>query len=129
MKTKNTILLLLLLTFFALNSFSQKDDSIEGRWKEYWGIGEETDIRYHDIFIIYIDTENIYISCENRSNYTIRKIVLDEQELSFELFNKLDDDIIPYALTIRPGVKRLDGFALDVRGVETRIKWKKIPDN
>ena len=128
MKSKNNILLLSLLTFFALNSFSQTNHPIEGKWKEYWGKGEVSDIDYHDIFIIIFDSENIYIRCENRNNYIVRAIVFDGQELSFELFNSFDDDIIPYALTIGPGVKRLEGFAIDVRGVETRVKWKKIPD-
>ncbi len=130
MKTKDNILLLtMLLTFFALSSFSQTNNSIEGRWKEYWGAGEATDIDYHDIFIINFDSENIYIDCENRCNYTIRKIVFDGEVLSFELLNKIADDIIPYALTISPKGKWLIGMAVDVKGYKTLVRWKKIPDN
>lgn len=137
MKTKDNILLLaMLLTSFALSSFSQTNNSIEGRWKEYWGSGEATDIDYHDIFLVNFDSTNIYIDCENRCNYEIRNIVFDGEVLSFELLNRLADDIIPYNLSLDPKDNKwltkdkwLIGAAVDVEGYKTRVRWKRIPED
>ena len=101
---------------------------IEGRWKEYWGTGNLTDIEYNDIFIITYSANKLYINCENRDNYHIRKVVFDGEELSFEVLNTNENDVIPYLLKLNSDGNWLRGTAISIKGKDVNVKWERIID-
>ena len=126
MNTLKTLTLIAFLSFFFNSLFSQDVKQIQGKWKEHWGTGNVTDVEYSDVFIISVNNGKIYINCENRDNYLVRKIVYDGEELSFEILNTYANDIIPYLLKLSTDKKWLKGTAVSAKGKSVNVKWEKV---
>src|SRR5574337_659751 len=77
------------ILFFFLVSFIAGSDThrISGTWKEWWGVGQTTDVHYHDIFFIQSDpVHNCELSAE-RDNYNFCRVRFHDGELTFRLIN------------------------------------------
>ncbi len=128
MNTLKTFTLFAFLFFICNSLYSQDVTQIQGKWKEHWGTGNVTDIEYNDVFIISVNNGKIYINCENRDNYLVRKIVYDGEELSFEILNTAYNDVIPYLLKLSTDKKWLKGTAVSAKGKTVNVKWEKVID-
>jgi hypothetical protein len=123
---KNPILLLALVLVIVTSSFGKKRPKFDGRWVETWGVGQKTDINYHDEYTIRM-SDSKPISCQTSEHFVFIDIHFTKDSLTFKQINTTGNDTMPYFLRIDKKGKRLKGIAYSIRGERTNITWKKVP--
>lgn len=119
-------LFLLLGICAAFTSFSPAD-KIVGTWKETWGVGQDTDVNYHDIYIININIWNkVQISAPDRKTYKFQNISYENRRLKFELINTTGDYVMPYDLVLDKGGDKMVGKARSIKGKQVNIEWNRV---
>lgn len=119
--------LLIILTSAILSACNNNHQSeLIGKWEEYYGVGQVTDVNYKDVFIITVNNENkIELRCETHPNYSFEKKLFDEVELSFEIHN--DNYVLPMVLKFQESnYSILEGYRINIHGEKRNVKWKKI---
>jgi hypothetical protein len=96
-----------------------------GQWEEYWGVGDNSDVTYNDIYDITLDSnDEIQMTVVESPQYKFRNIVFDGRNLSFQLDN--NGFLIDYALTFGNDLSLLTGIAETSADKRFRIVWAKI---
>ena len=62
----------LLLAAFCLQA--TKPNTPLGKWKEYWGVGQNTDVEYNDIYLVKKKGDKYVIRCETHPEQTLENI-------------------------------------------------------
>jgi len=126
---KNLFLILLTSTLLFSCSHDPKEKLI-GEWKEYYGIGEKTDVNYNNIYKIQLASEgDLIITCITRNNYLFDNIVFDSEELSFRKENTIDPNEKFYVygkLKLNSKGDWFEGTMKNSRGKTSHVKWEKI---
>ncbi len=122
---KNQILFVLFAVLIVLCSFSGKVKSYDGHWSETWGVGQKTDVTYHDQYTIRRSSETP-ISCQTSEFYNFIDIKFEGDSLTFKIINTSGNDTLPYYLRMDKKSKKLKGIAYSIRDEKTRIEWKRV---
>src|ERR1035437_5682453 len=114
-------ILLLIITGIILNACNNDPkQKLIGEWKEYWGIGEETDVNYNSINKIQLNSDgNFVITRVTGNDYLFDKIVFDGTELSFREENTSDPNekfFVYYKLKLINDAKWMEGSIINSRG-------------
>lgn len=127
MKTPFVFLVLLLLTLSsAFSTKNKKDYKFDGNWLETWGVGQKTDVEYHDRYSIQKNTKGGHdISCST-NEYKFIDVVFRKDSLIFKCINLSGNDTLPYFLQIDRKGKKIKGIAYSIRGERTNIEWKRV---
>lgn len=143
---KTPILLLLFLLLFSCtnnkvkeNKITKEDKSIIktdakqeliGEWKEHWGIGMETTVRYSDLYKIQLSNNgNIVVSCNTKKNFAIDQILFDGHELTFRKQNKayrLGKFYVYYRLKLHDDFNWMEGPITNNKKQKDYVKWEKL---
>ncbi len=131
MKGITKIFCLLLVVVSLLSSCnSDPKKKLIGEWKEYCGVGQETDVDYSDTYKIQLTADNeIILSCTSRDNYLFDKILFDGNELSFRKENTIDPNekfYVYYKLKLSKDGEWMEGPISNSRNQTDYVKWKKI---
>lgn len=124
-------ILFIFLTSILLFSCSKDPKTkLIGEWKEYYGVGMETDVDYNEIYKIQLTTDgDIVITCLTYNNYLFDKILFDGNELSYRQENTIDPNEKFYIygkLKLNSNEKWLEGTVVNSRDKSDNIKWEKI---
>ena len=124
------------LGFFLvlLSSLTLKKDpavlNISGTWEETWGVrGTESEIPYHDQYVIRHKKETIKMTCPKESKFSFDHIHLTDNNFTFQLTNAVDPDdpyVMAYNLKVNDQATFMYGTVLTNKGVETRIELRKV---
>lgn len=112
----------LILAIFSLSA--TKPQTLLGKWKEYWGVGQKTDVEYNDIYLVKKKGANYVIQCETHPEQTIENIKYKKGKLTFDLINNAKT--IPYVLKMSKNGRELNGTAVSVRGETRKIRWTRL---
>ena len=143
---KTSILLLFLLLFSCTNDKVKEGKTIKedkptivktdpkqelvGEWKEHWGVGMETNVNYSDLYLIKLSKNgDIVITCKNKKNYVIDKLLFDGKELSFRKQNKnyrLGKFYVYYRLKLSDNSNWLGGPVRNNKRENDYVKWEKM---
>ncbi len=101
-----------------------------GEWKEHWGIGMETTVRYSDLYKIQL-TKNgdIVVTCKNKKNFVIDQLLFDGKELSFRKQNKaysLGKFYVYYRLKLHDDFNWMEGPITNNKKQKDYVKWEKM---
>ncbi len=111
---------------------TQNTAAISGKWEETWGVGEQTNVNYADVYIISIDKQGrANINCPQRANYLFEQTSFDGKKISTHLVIKdlkygAGDAWVDYSLELQEDKKVFRGTALTKAGKKATISWKKI---
>ncbi|MDQ3111487.1 MAG: hypothetical protein M3R17_16490 [Bacteroidota bacterium] len=124
---KNPAILLAIFLVIITSSFSKKEKSytFDGKWSETWGVGQKTDIDYHDQYTIRKGDTNP-ITCQSSESFVFIDVRFNKDSLTFMQVNISGNDTMPYYLRIDKKGKKLKGMAYSVRGERTNIEWKRV---
>ena len=124
------LLFILITTTLLLSCSNDPKTKIIGQWKEYYGIGEETDVDYNEIYKIRFGSEgDLMITCLSYDAYLFDNIVFDSEELSFRKENTSDPDEKFYIygkLKLNSKGDWFEGTMKNSRGKTSHVKWEKI---
>jgi hypothetical protein len=122
---KNPVMLSVIALAIVLCSFSgKKKNSFEGYWSETWGVGQETDVDYHDKYTIAKNTDGTReITCQSSEFYRFIDVKFDKDSLTFKIINTSGMDTLPYYLKLDKKGKKLKGIAYSIRDERTNIEW------
>lgn len=123
---KKPILLAAIFLVIITCSFSGKNGhyNFVGKWSETWGVGQETDVAYHDKYTITRTADGAKeISCQSNEAYRFIDVVFEKMFLTFKIVNTSGNDTLPYSLQIDKKSKKMKGHAYSIRGVKTNIEW------
>lgn len=124
------ILFIFLTSIMLFSCNKDPKTKLIGEWKEYYGVGEETDVAYNNIYKIQLTTEgDIVITCLTRNNYLFDKILFDGNELSYRKENTIypNEKFYIYGrLKLNSNEKWLEGTVVNSRDKSSNIKWEKI---
>jgi hypothetical protein len=122
MKTK---LLLVILLVNCMSFTPGTEPQWEGRWIENWGVGQETDIDYHDRYTISKDelSKSMKIWSTDKDHYRFCDVVVNGNVLELKLVNTMGYDTMPYRLVMEPGNNKMTGYAYSVHGRKMNIEW------
>lgn len=121
MKLTKIFIAILIIATSACSNPSQK---LNGRWKEFYAAGQNTDVSYNDIYQIKVNAPtDIKIICETDSNQVVSKILFDSEELTLEINSH--GYKLPYKLKFKSD-EILEGETITIRGESKIIKWQKI---
>jgi hypothetical protein len=99
-------------------------EALVGQWKEYWGVGQVTDVDYNDIYIVSLGIDGgLVFACRNRPNYVFENSLFDGTNLSVTLDN--NGFVIKYVLAISENGGILTGTATTVKDTYNII-WEKV---
>ncbi len=122
--------IIILTSVLLLSCNNNPKEKLVGEWKEYWGVGQETNVDYNDISKIQLTTDNeIILKCTDRDNYLFDKILFDGNELSFRKENTIDPNekfYVYYKLKLSKDGKWLEGPINNSRNETNYVKWEKI---
>lgn len=95
-----------------------------GQWEEYWGVGDHSDVAYHDVYEITLGgNKEIQITCPDRPDYEFKQITFDGAALSLRLDNS--GFLIDYVLTFAEDQTLLTGTA-ETEKDTFRVVWAKL---
>lgn len=123
---KNPIILSVIALAIVLCSFSGKSKTykFEGYWSETWGVGQKTDVTYHDKYTIAKNADGVReISCQSSEYYRFIDVKFEKDSLTFKIINTSGMDTLPYYLRIDKKGKKLTGIAYSIRDERTNIEW------
>ena len=60
---------------------------IDGSWSEQWGVPGQTDINYHDVYVIQSSGDKLAITCAERPKYVFESVLLAGRHLTVALQN------------------------------------------
>lgn len=122
MKTK---FLLALLVVSCLSFTRDGAPQWEGRWIENWGVGQETDIDYHDRYTISKDelSQSMKIWSTDKEYYRFCDVQVNGNVLELKLINTTGYDTMPYHLEMERNNKKMTGWAYSVHGRKMNIEW------
>lgn len=122
MKTK---FLLALLLIICMSFTPGTSPQWEGRWIENWGVGQETDINYHDRYTISKDelSQSMKIWSTDKDYYRFCDVMVNGNVLELKLVNTSGYDTMPYHLEMEPGNNKMTGWAYSVHGRKMNIEW------
>lgn len=127
---KNQILLASFALVIVTCSFSGKTRAYkyDGKWSETWGVGQKTDVTYHDQYTIRrgASSESDQITCQSSGHYRFIDIKFEADSLTFKIINTSGNDTLPYYLRIDKKGKKMKGIAYSVRNERTIIEWKRV---
>jgi hypothetical protein len=118
-----------LLALLPLLSFSDSDegDALVGKWSENWGVNEETDVDYHDIYWVTVDPNHKYDIRPEKDYYRFDDIRWADSVLSFNLINTTGMDTMPYWLKFnKKNTDKLEGKAYSVQKELRTIEWVRV---
>lgn len=134
----NTFILVIATLLFvgctALKPQSQSAAVLTGKWEETWGVGEQTNVNYADVYIISVDKQGkASIVCPQRKNYVFEQVNFDGKKITTHLLIKdlkygAGDAWVDYSLELQDDKKVFKGTALTKAGKKASIIWKKIAD-
>lgn len=134
----NTYLVIIALLFLGscalLKPKTQDLAAISGKWEETWGVGEQTNVNYADVYIITINKQGqASIVCPQRKNYVFEKIAFDGKKITTHLLIKdlkygAGDAWVDYSLELQDDQKVFKGTAITKAGKKAAISWKKITE-
>lgn len=125
------IVLCFLISCALLKPQQQQVENITGQWEETWGVGEQTNVDYADVYVITTDKQNKpAITCPKRKNYVFEQTTFDGKRIITHLVIKdlkygAGDAWVDYNLEIQED-KSFKGTALTKAGKKATIIWKKI---
>lgn len=117
-----TIIFLAIITC----SFSGKSKKykFEGFWSETWGVGQKTDVDYHDKYTISKNKDGAReITCQSSEHYRFIDVKFEKDSLTFKIINTSGMDTLPYYLQIDKKGNMMKGIAYSVRDERTNIEW------
>jgi hypothetical protein len=126
MKLKPGIIYVIVALFcLSFTEMQDKDPQWEGHWTENWGVGQETDIDYHDKYIIKKDevTGMMRIWSADKDQYRFCDVSADGNVLELKLVNTTGYDTMPYHLVMEKGNNKMTGYAYSVHGRKMNIEW------
>lgn len=95
-----------------------------GQWEEYWGVGDRSDVTYHDVYEMTLGEEKeVQITCPDRPDYKFEKITFDGTTLNVRLDN--EGFFIDYVLTFAEDQTLLTGTA-KTKNDTYRVVWAKL---
>ena len=116
------------ILLFACTNHPKK--KLIGEWKEYWGVGQETDVTYNNIFKVQITTDGeIILKCTTKDNYLFDKVLFDGTELSFRKENTSDPNekfFVYYKMKLSSDGKWMEGPINNSKNQTNFVKWEKI---
>lgn len=108
--------------------FGCSDDktALDGKWKEFWAVGEKSNVDHTDIYEININSdEELVMNCFscNETPTRFQKILFDGNELSFEIV--WENNTVPYVLRLQDN-NTLVGTAINAEGNSVKVKLQKV---
>lgn len=102
-----------------------------GSWKETWGVGQETDVKYNDVYVIgLVSGSGLSVACPEKKQYRPQNVEQDGNRLSFRL--EIRDDKyatggshVDYKLNLQRDRRTLEGTATTNEGKQFNIRWDK----
>jgi hypothetical protein len=122
---KNPLVLLAMFVVIVLCSSGKGKYKFDGKWSETWGVGQETDIDYHDQYTI-SKKSAAPITCQSSDSFIFIDVEFKKDSLTFKQINTTGNDTMPYYLRINKKGDLLKGIAYSVRGERTNIEWAKV---
>ena len=110
---------------------SKSNTSIVGSWAETWGVGEDTNVDYSDVYLIEKQGGNFKMTCPKRKNYLFESVSFDGKELKAKLIIKdlkydADDTWVDYSMQLQDNQQSFKGTALTKAGKQAKILWTKL---
>lgn len=105
--------------------------SIAGEWEETWGVGEETNVDYSDVYLITMNSKNKpTIQCPKRKNYLFEQTTFDGKKLFTHLIIKdlkfdAGDSWVDYTMEFQEKENSFKGIALTKAGKKASIIWAR----
>ncbi len=128
----SVLILCLGVTYPSLVHSASKADLV-GSWKEYWAVGQPTDVNYNDVYVIKLNKDGkLAINCPSRPYYDFQSIEFNGTTFKVRLINRVHPQslfIIDYELTLDQTGKWLKGKARTSRGNPpiVNVEWEKLP--
>lgn len=120
------IIFLAILTCSFSGKKKNKQYKFEGKWTETWGVGQKTDVNYHDRYTIAADSDGRReITCQSSDHFRFIDVVFDKDLLTFKMINMTGNDTLPYVLRLNKKSSKMIGTAISVRGEKTNIEWAR----
>jgi hypothetical protein len=94
-----------------------------GEWSETWGTPGETDVTYHDTYVISVEAGKLAITSPGRPKYHFLHIAVDGRRLVVKLEN--NRTVIDYDLRLDADGAKLVGRAKTNRGADVPIVWDR----
>lgn len=128
MKTK--ILFVLLLIGFMSCRLSHVGGKVNskwiGTWSETWGVGQKSDVDYHDIYHITKSKHGKPELTADKSEYRFIDVNFSRSDLTFKLINTTGNDTMPYVLHLDEGNDKITGYAYSIRKEKKNIEWDRV---
>jgi hypothetical protein len=100
---------------------------LEGRWEETWGVGDDTDVTYHDVYEISADPNGeITVVCPDRPEYVFEPGIFDGKTLEVSFVN--GEYVVTYRMHFDESGSMMIGTAETNHGVLARVVWAKLED-
>lgn len=99
-----------------------------GVWKETFGVGQETDVTYNDVYEITYDNSTLIMINTGRPYYSASGFKLEDGRFRFTLVNHVYPDhpfTMEYDLVLSPDKKTMTGHALTSKGFNANILWER----
>ena len=94
-----------------------------GTWRETWGVGEETDVDYQDVYVFALAGATLSASCPEKPSYEFGAVTIDGDRLQVQLVNA--PVVIDYDMRLAPSGQQLDGTAVTSEAVHRTIRWDR----
>lgn len=124
------VVFIILTTIFICSCHNDPKKKLVGEWKEYYGIGKETDVNDIEIYKIQLTTQgDLIITCLSNNSYLFDRIIFDGNELSYRQENISDPNEKFYIygkLKLKNNEKWLEGTMENSRNQNDNIKWEKL---
>ncbi len=94
-----------------------------GTWRETWGVGEETDVDFQDVYIFALAGGSLSASCPEKESYEFGAVKIDGDRLRVQLVN--GEVIIDYDMRLAPTGQQFDGTAVTSEDIHRTIRWDR----
>ena len=128
MKTKILFALLLMgsISCSISHAGGKKMSKWIGTWSETWGVGQESDVDYHDIYHITQNPGKKLMLTADKSEYRFIEVNFSRSDLTFKLINTTGNDTMPYVLHLEEGNDKITGYAYSIRKEKKNIAWDRV---
>ncbi len=97
---------------------------LAGEWSETWGVEGETDVTYHDVYVLSGSGGALKITCPERPLYAFTRVSFRGTRLVVHLVNGGTE--IDYDLELDATSARLVGRAKTSAGIDAPIVWDRL---